>query len=125
MEMGPQLKVSSDRLVIETGIEPATLGLQGKWFIHYTTAAPTKKEESDHRNSFMINFHKSMETGWDLTDNPGSATRLVKPFALWNLMGRGTLTLISMNDGEFSIFLLSAYRTVSKLTLAENSKTWP
>ena len=39
METGPWLKVSSDRLV-KPGIEPATPGLQGKWFIHYTTAAP-------------------------------------------------------------------------------------
>ena len=39
METGTQLKVSSDRLV-KPGIEPATPGLQGKWFIHYTTAAP-------------------------------------------------------------------------------------
>ena len=39
METGPRLKVSSDRLV-KTGIEPATPGLQGKRFIHYTTAAP-------------------------------------------------------------------------------------
>ena len=40
METGPQLKVSSDRLE-KPGIEPATPGLQGKWLIHYTTAAPT------------------------------------------------------------------------------------
>ena len=39
METGPRLKVSSDRLV-KPGIEPATPGLQGKRFIHYTTAAP-------------------------------------------------------------------------------------
>ena len=39
METGPRLKVSSDRMV-KPGIEPATPGLQGKWFIHYTTAAP-------------------------------------------------------------------------------------
>ena len=39
METGPRLKVSSDRLV-EPGIKPATPGLQGKWLIHYTTAAP-------------------------------------------------------------------------------------
>ena len=90
MENSCSLK--SHPTLVKQGIEPATPGLQGKWFIHYTTAAPTKKEESDSRNSFMINFHKSMETGWDLTDNPGSATRLVKPFALWNLMDRGTLT---------------------------------
>ena len=38
--MGPRLKVSSDRLV-KPGIEPATPGLQGKRFIHYTTATPT------------------------------------------------------------------------------------
>ena len=31
--------VSSDRLV-KPEIEPATPGLQGKWLIHYTTAAP-------------------------------------------------------------------------------------
>ena len=34
-----RLKVSSDRLV-KPAIKPATPGLQGKWFIHYTTAAP-------------------------------------------------------------------------------------
>ena len=39
METGPQLKVSSDRQV-KPGIDPATPGLQGKQFIHYTTAAP-------------------------------------------------------------------------------------
>ena len=39
METGPQLKFSSDRLV-KPGIEPASPGLQGKWFIHYTTVAP-------------------------------------------------------------------------------------
>ena len=43
METGPQLKVSSDRLV-KPGIEPATSGLQGKRFIHYTTAAPFLSE---------------------------------------------------------------------------------
>ena len=36
---GPQLKVSSDKLV-KPRVEPATPGLQGEWFIHYTTAAP-------------------------------------------------------------------------------------
>ena len=40
METGPQLKVSSDRLV-KPGIKHVTPGLQGKWFIHYTTVAPT------------------------------------------------------------------------------------
>ena len=39
METGPQLKVSSDRLV-KPGIDPLTPGLQGKGFIRYTTAAP-------------------------------------------------------------------------------------
>ena len=39
METGPWLKVSSNRPV-KPGIEPATPGLQGKRFIHYTTAAP-------------------------------------------------------------------------------------
>ena len=38
MEMEPRLKVSANRLV-KSGIEPATLGLQGKCLIHYTTAA--------------------------------------------------------------------------------------
>ena len=42
MERGPRLKVSSDRLE-KPGIEPATPGLQGKWLIHYTTAAPLSK----------------------------------------------------------------------------------
>ena len=39
MEMGPWLEVSPDRLV-KPGIEPAIPGLQGKWPIHYSTAAP-------------------------------------------------------------------------------------
>ena len=39
METGPRLKVSFDRLE-KPGIESATPGLQGKWLIHYTTAAP-------------------------------------------------------------------------------------
>ena len=38
METKPQLQVSFDRLV-KPGIEPATPGLQGKWFIYYTTVA--------------------------------------------------------------------------------------
>ena len=37
MESAPQLKVSSDRLV-KQGMEPIPPGLQGEWFIHYTTA---------------------------------------------------------------------------------------
>ena len=39
METGPRLKVLSDRLV-KPLIKPGTPGLQGKQFIHYTTAAP-------------------------------------------------------------------------------------
>ena len=39
METGPWLKDSSNRLV-KPGMEPATPGLQGNWFIYYTTAAP-------------------------------------------------------------------------------------
>ena len=38
MLTGPQLEVSSDRLV-KPGIKPETPGLQGAWFIQYTTAA--------------------------------------------------------------------------------------
>ena len=34
----PQLKVSSNRLVMPM-IEPKTAGLQGEWFIHYITTA--------------------------------------------------------------------------------------
>ena len=45
METGPRLKVSSDRL-LKPGIEPATPGLQGKRFIHYTTAAPRIEDSS-------------------------------------------------------------------------------
>ena len=35
---GAQLKMSSDRLE-KQGIEPITPGLQGMWFIHYTTGS--------------------------------------------------------------------------------------
>ena len=37
--MGPQLKVLSNRLENQ-GMEPTAPGLEGKWFIHYTTVAP-------------------------------------------------------------------------------------
>ena len=40
--MGPQLKVSSNRMM-KPGIEPATPDLQGECLIHYTTEAPTSK----------------------------------------------------------------------------------
>ena len=53
METGPQLKVSSDRLV-KPGIEPATPGLQGKRFIHYTTAAPSKKTHNSSVSKYKI-----------------------------------------------------------------------
>ena len=39
MKTGHSFKVSSHRLV-KRGIEPETPGLQGRRFIHYTTAAP-------------------------------------------------------------------------------------
>ena len=39
MGTAPQPKVSSDRLEMPE-IEPATPGLQGEWFIRYTTATP-------------------------------------------------------------------------------------
>ena len=50
METGPRLNVSSDRLV-KPGNQPATPGLQGKWFIHNTTAAPIYTEHTDRIGS--------------------------------------------------------------------------
>ena len=47
METGPRLNVSSDRLVNQ----PATPGLQGKLFIHYTTAASIYPEQTDRVGS--------------------------------------------------------------------------
>ena len=59
METGPQLKVSSNRLV-KPGIEPGTPGLQGKRFIRYTTAAP--KDTTWESNKTTINIkNKSQE----------------------------------------------------------------
>ena len=49
METGLRLKVSSDRLV-KPGTEPETPGLQGNWFIHYTTAAPTSRGVQECEN---------------------------------------------------------------------------
>ena len=46
METGPWLNVSSDRLV-RPGNQPATPGLQGKWFIHNSTAAPIYMEQTN------------------------------------------------------------------------------
>ena len=54
METGPRLKGSTDRLVTP-GIEPATPGLQGQWFIDYTTAAPCIVFKSDHKGILMAN----------------------------------------------------------------------
>ena len=48
METRPRIKVTSDRLV-KPGIKPATPGLQGKWFIHYTTVAPRADIGSSER----------------------------------------------------------------------------
>ena len=53
MGTGPRLKVSSDRLV-KPGIEPATPGLQGKRFIHYTTAAPIKKKKKKKKKKRVL-----------------------------------------------------------------------
>ena len=50
METGPLPYVSSDRLV-KLGIEPATPGLQGKWLLHYTTAAPIYRDQTDRVGS--------------------------------------------------------------------------
>ena len=50
--------VSSDRLV-KPGIEPATSGLQGKGFIHYTTGAPTLHQMS-HHDIYVVKEMKSM-----------------------------------------------------------------
>ena len=58
METGQQLKVSSDRLV-KPGIEPATPGLQGKRFIHYTTAAP--EISCAGSNNDLCTFYKNSE----------------------------------------------------------------
>ena len=67
METGPRLKVSSDKLV-KPGIEPATPGLPGKRFIHYTTAAP---------NIIMI-----AKRFWNTTEN--SSPAFIKGM-LWKL----------------------------------------
>ena len=63
--MGAQFNVSSDRLV-EPGMEPVTPGLQGKWFIHYTTEAPLVRPclsggltaHAVPGISFLIKFHQ-------------------------------------------------------------------
>ena len=62
METGPGLKVSSDRLV-KPGIEPATPGLQGKLFIHYTTAAPTLVKECVPKIYFSYFLTKTYVVG--------------------------------------------------------------
>ena len=67
METGPRLKVSSERLV-KLGIKPVTPDLQGRRFIHYTTAAPqfldrafklAKSAGADHRNLANYMFGKN------------------------------------------------------------------
>ena len=60
METGPRLKVSSERLV-KPGIEPATHGLQGKRFIHYTTAAPLQGSYASGKCQGNLNFFKVRE----------------------------------------------------------------
>ena len=53
METEPWLQVSSNRLV-KPGSEPATPGLQGKQFIHYTTAALFNQMELSA--IYLLNF---------------------------------------------------------------------
>ena len=55
METGPRLKVSSDGLV-KPGNKLATPGLQGKWFIRYTTAAPSRSILNSKRNAYFAYF---------------------------------------------------------------------
>ena len=49
--MGPLLNVSSDRLLKQG--KPATPGLRGKWLIHYTTAAPIYRDQTDRIGSVV------------------------------------------------------------------------
>ena len=60
-----------------------------------------------------------MGTGWNLTHDPGSATRLVANCAL-GPMERGALTFNYLNAGEFSMFFVVCL-FVAKLIFAENS----
>ena len=53
--MGSQLKVLSDRLV-KPEIEPATPGLQGKGFIHFTTVAPDTTTNLEFIEDFRVFF---------------------------------------------------------------------
>ena len=55
---GPQLKVSSDRLV-KPEIEPPTPGLQSKWYIYNTTETPALADDT-HVISSLIWFVKAM-----------------------------------------------------------------
>ena len=56
METGPRLKVTSDRLM-KPGIEPVIPGLQGKPFIHYTTAAPELPVKNSVKLEMMFMKH--------------------------------------------------------------------
>ena len=58
---GPRLKVSSDRLV-KLGIEHVTPGLQGKRFIHFTTAAPKAFECFSSTFQGKFNFQGLFKT---------------------------------------------------------------
>ena len=58
MEPVPKLQVSSDRLV-KPGIQPATPGLQGKRFIHYTTVAPVSLDNLNTRQRSYYNVPNS------------------------------------------------------------------
>ena len=51
--MGPQLKVLSVRLV-KPEIKPVTPGLQGKGFIHFTTAAPDTTTNLEFIEDFRV-----------------------------------------------------------------------
>ena len=67
--MGPRFKVSSDRLV-KPGLEPATPGLQGKRFIHYTTAAPPKPVITFYNCKIPQTLYYKNKTYFDLTVGP-------------------------------------------------------
>ena len=61
--MEPRLQVSFDRLVTR-GMEHTTPGLQGKWFIHYTTAAPKSLLHLSVIH-YQLTFERHYVHGWE------------------------------------------------------------
>ena len=110
METEPRFKVSFDRLE-KPGIEPATPVLQGKWFIHYTTAAPKKLDYKLKKivgsNNFSAQFIKIIshykKIGYNINVLQQTACLVVNPITVGNFAFLFNCTLVGRTSDSMMV----------------------